>query len=214
MSGDAPHQIPDLYKVLLLGTARSGKTTLFKQFMQMYEGGFNDKFIFDTTRSIFVCVIIQMQSIIYHAIECKYELKSEIQQRADFITDLPPNIEFTSDVANAIEMLWKDKQIKTAFKERSNLGIYDCAEYFFEEIQRIADPNYLPTKKDILLVCTTASGIRTRKFEVENQKYEIFDAGCGSRSERRKWVYCCDTVWCKLFIIAMCMFCDKLKKAL
>ena len=134
-------------KLLLLGSGNSGKSTFFKQLLQIHGEGFTEKYIFDATKSIYDCVILQMKNVVHQARQFKYELPADIEQKAAYITDLPPNSEVTPDVANAIEALWKDEQIREAFHKRTNLGIVDSADYFFNEIQRIAEPEYLPSTK-------------------------------------------------------------------
>lgn len=54
--------------------------------------------------------------------------------------------EFTSEIANAIDQLWKNDKIKDAFANRRTVTIADSAAYFFEHIHRIADADYSPTK--------------------------------------------------------------------
>ena len=115
--------------------------------LQIHGSGFSEKYTYDATKSIYDCVILQMKNVVHQARQFKYELTPEIEEQAVFITDLPPNSEVTPDVAQAIEMLWKDKEIKKAFHKRTNLGIVDSADYFFNEISRIAQPEYMPLKK-------------------------------------------------------------------
>ena len=134
-------------KLLLLGSGNSGKSTFFKQLLHIHGEGFSDKHIFDAKKSIYDCVILQMKNVIQQSKTFKYELDSNINELAKFITELPPNTEVNEDVANAIDKLWNDKNIKNAFHNRTNLGIVDSADYFFTQIQRIAKQPYIPSKQ-------------------------------------------------------------------
>ena len=45
-------------------------------------------------------------------------------------------------------------------------------------------------------------GIRTIEFEVQNNRFSVFDVG-GQRSERRKWIDCFDSVHAVLFVASL-----------
>jgi len=78
----------------------------------------------------------------------------------------------------------------------------DSAPHFFGEIDRIASDDYQPTDNDILLVRIQTTGIRTAKFEVENNKFTIVDVG-GQRNERSKWVHQFAVVDAVLFVCSL-----------
>ena len=114
-------------------------------------------------------------------------------QAIEFIQDLPRDIEINDKIANNIETIWADENMKQMFDERNNLCIADSAPYFFDNIQRIGKVDYRATEQDMLLVNMATTGITEASFHINNHDYRIFDVG-GARSERAKWICCFDGV--------------------
>lgn len=56
---------------------------------------------------------------------------------------------------------------------------------YFDSIQRIGAPNYLPTDQDVLRSRVKTTGITESHFQIGELKYKLFDVG-GQRSERKK----------------------------
>eukprot|EP01083_Nonionella_stella_P106233 306261_1 len=64
------------------------------------------------------------------------------------------------------------------------------------------DPTYKPTEEDILLVRTPTTGVISSTFDINCNKFMIFDVG-GQRSERNKWIHCFDSVTAVLFVASL-----------
>src|SRR5271154_4395868 len=60
---------------------------------------------------------------------------------------------------------------------------------FFDEVKRIASPDYVPQEADVLRVRVKTSGIRETRFTMGPLIINLFDLS-GQRSERRKWIHC------------------------
>ena len=194
-----------LKKLLLLGPGNSGKSTFFKQLLQIHGDGFNDQKKFasaDMTRAIYDCVIGQMKSLIHQSEEFEYELDENVQKSANFILDLPRDVDINQNIAHHISTLWNDQMLRDSFEHRTNLGIVDSAPYFFEAMDRISKSDYRPSEKDILLVRTPTTGVVSSRFEINNHQFMIFDVG-GQRSERNKWIHCFDSVTAVLFVASL-----------
>jgi len=78
----------------------------------------------------------------------------------------------------------------------------DSAVYYFKEIERMADPNYLPTDQDILRSRVKTTGITETMFRVGELTYRLFDVG-GQRSERKKWIHCFENVTALVFLVSL-----------
>jgi guanine nucleotide-binding protein G(i) subunit alpha len=91
---------------------------------------------------------------------------------------------------------------------------------FFDEVERIADPNYIPIESDVLRARTKTTGIYETRFTMgqlsiqyvfkskwaldmgANLKNSMFDVG-GQRSERKKWIHCFENVTSIIFCVAL-----------
>ncbi|KAJ8380886.1 hypothetical protein SKAU_G00016640 [Synaphobranchus kaupii] len=69
----------------------------------------------------------------------------------------------------------------------------DSTKYYLTDLDRIADPQYVPTQQDILRVRVPTTGIIEYPFDLESVIFRMVDVG-GQRSERRKWIHCFENV--------------------
>ena len=61
-------------------------------------------------------------------------------------------------MAEAIEILWKEDAIRFIYDLRATMKIDDSCAYFWDNVRRIAAPNYVPNNEDILLVRYRTTG--------------------------------------------------------
>jgi hypothetical protein len=73
---------------------------------------------------------------------------------------------------------------------------------FFEDIDRIFAPNWLPTDQDILRTRLRTTGINEATFNTGSLTYKMYDVG-GQRSERKKWIHVFDNVQVVMFLAAI-----------
>ncbi|CAB3399084.1 unnamed protein product [Caenorhabditis bovis] len=79
---------------------------------------------------------------------------------------------------------------------------------FYDEIDRISAPSYVPSSADILHTRVPTTGVVRVEFVLKNIKFQVVDVG-GQRSERKKWIHCFDDVNAILFIAAVSEFDQK-----
>lgn len=129
------------------------------------------------------------------------EMLSEIGGRLDY-----PRL--TKELAREIETLWKDPAIQETYSRGNELQLPDCAHYFMENLQRLSDVDYVPTKEDVLYARVRTTGVVEIQFSPvgENKKsgevYRLFDVG-GQRNERRKWIHLFEGVTAVIFCAAI-----------
>lgn len=76
-----------------------------------------------------------------------------------------------------------------------------CFSYF-DSIDRIATPDYVPNDQDVLRSRVKTTGITETTFIIGDLTYRMFDVG-GQRSERKKWIHCFENVTTILFLVAI-----------
>jgi guanine nucleotide-binding protein subunit alpha len=74
--------------------------------------------------------------------------------------------------------------------------------YFFDDLDRLFNPDYTPTVQDILHCRFRTTGIREMAFRLKEVEMLMVDVG-GQRSERRKWIHCFQDVTAILFIVSL-----------
>lgn len=106
-------------------------------------------------------------------------------------------------VAEAIHKLWTgDSGIQRAFERSNEFQFEASASYYFENIFKFADPEYLCSDTDILKGRIKTTGITETNFSIKNFKFKVLDAG-GQRLERRKWIHCFENITAVLFVLAI-----------
>jgi GTPase SAR1 family protein len=157
-------------------------------------------------------VILSMRSLVMGLQEMAVEFSSENASTAELFTSNATLFEqaVTKEIGSAVAKLWSDSFIKESFKEHHlSFQIPDSAAYFFDNIDRIMDPNYKPTDTDILHCRARTTGIQEVTFHVEDAHFRMVDVG-GQRSERRKWIHCFQNVTGLIFFVALSEFDQKL----
>lgn len=132
-------------------------------------------------------------------------LSPQNDARRAIIMALPPQIEadvLPRDVADAVRALWRDPGVKEAVRRSREFQLNDSAVYYFNAMDRMAGPSYLPTDQDILRSRVKTTGITETTFKVGELTYKLFDVG-GQRSERKKWIHCFENVTALVFLVSL-----------
>ncbi|RYP89224.1 hypothetical protein DL770_004522 [Monosporascus sp. CRB-9-2] len=173
-------------KVLLLGTADSGKEEILKQIGNIHLGG-SSEYDFELCRPAIYRNVLSCAKAVVQAME-QFHICPEVDANKEyceylmnyqFVSD--PNQRLDANVGEAIASLWKDPCIK-------KLNLTETATYFFDEIHRIAAPDYLPNEIDVIRAQREASGIREIRFQWDRLMIHLFDVG-DQILEPKKWIH-------------------------
>lgn len=124
-----------------------------------------------------------------------------------FVKNQAVNTPFSStsneNIANAIIHLWnKDQGIKQCFARSSEFQLEGSASYYFDHIEKFAQPEYVCSDEDILKGRIKTTGITETDFTIGSSKFKVLDAG-GQRSERKKWIHCFQGITAVCFVLAL-----------
>ncbi|CAL1370527.1 unnamed protein product [Linum trigynum] len=208
-----------IQKLLLLGTGDSGKSTIFKQIKLLFQSGFGEAELKSYT-SIVHANVYQTIKILHdgskelaqnEAESSKYIISSANKDVGERLSEIGGRLNYpqlTKELAEEIGSLWNDPAIQETYSRGNELQVPDCAHYFMENLQRLSDANYLPTKEDVLYARVRTTGVVEIQFSPvgENKKsgevYRLFDVG-GQRNERRKWIHLFEGVTAVIFCAAI-----------
>jgi len=111
---------------------------------------------------------------------------------------------YTDEVHNWIINLWSEGPIKDIYTNyRTTFHIFDGAEYFLSQLERLKPSKFNPEFTDIIHCRKKTVGVVECKFKGENgQVFKMIDVG-GQRSERKKWVNCFENVKAVVFVSAL-----------
>ncbi|KAJ3477729.1 hypothetical protein NLI96_g10262 [Meripilus lineatus] len=192
-------------KMLLLGAGESGKSTVLKQMKLIHHGGYNDSERDSYKEIIFSNTIQSMRAILEAMPHLDIQLAPQNDARKNIILSLPIQIEgdiLPNDIADSIRGLWNDHGVREAVSRSREFQLNDSAVYYFNAIDRMASPGYLPTDQDILRSRVKTTGITETTFKVGELTYKLFDVG-GQRSERKKWIHCFENVTALVFLVSL-----------
>ncbi|XP_041838472.1 guanine nucleotide binding protein (G protein) alpha v1 isoform X3 [Melanotaenia boesemani] len=166
----------NVVKILLLGAAESGKSTLVKQMKIIHSNGFTKQ---------------ELSSFKVHAhsvLSCGRCFDEE-EVLFPFLS-------------HALSCLWADQGVRAAAARGYEYELNDSALYFFDNMTRIMSPDYVPTETDVLRVRLRTTGVIETQFKVNHLIFRMFDVG-GQRTERRKWIGCFEDVRAVLFVVSL-----------
>ncbi|ORY99101.1 guanine nucleotide-binding protein subunit alpha [Syncephalastrum racemosum] len=193
-------------KMLLLGAGESGKSTILKQMKLIHDGGYS-RDEREAFKEIIFSNTVQSMRVILEAMD---EMGIALSQPAHrhhvtVIMEMPSQIErenLPPEVTQAVKTLWKDPNLFTVFERSREYQLNDSAKYYFDSIERIGDPGYVPTDQDVLRSRVKTTGITETTFVIGELTYRMFDVG-GQRSERKKWIHCFENVTAIIFLVAI-----------
>lgn len=209
-------------KILLLGSGESGKSTIVKQMKILHKDGFSKQEAYDYKPFVFKNVLDCVHNIIQAVLDLAPELVIRPENAVDeslekqplfSIADLNAILEydisvntdtpFDPEIAGKIREFYSHPELHEFIKHnQGKFHLIDSSDYFLSAIERIAEPQYMPTQADILRTRKKTSGIFDFKFQLGSTNVHMFDVG-GQRSERKKWIHCFDNVTLIIFCVAL-----------
>ncbi|KAI4523037.1 heterotrimeric G protein alpha subunit A [Schizophyllum commune] len=195
-------------KILLLGSGESGKSTIVKQMKIIHQDGFSQDELIAFRPIIHRNVLDSAKAILVHmkklSVECEDFKNRPLQDKIlDYQLDETTNLTISPDIAEAIDAFWKDPAVTRIIDEQtSHFYLMDSATYFFTEVLRIGEPNYIPTETDVLRARAKTTSITETRFTMGPLSIHMFDVG-GQRSERKKWIHCFESVTSIIFCTAL-----------
>ncbi|KAM6155500.1 guanine nucleotide-binding protein subunit alpha-12 [Rhynchocyon petersi] len=197
-----------LVKILLLGAGESGKSTFLKQMRIIHGREFDQKALLEFRDTIFDN-ILKGSKVLVDArdklgIPWQY---SENEKHGMFLMAFENKAGLPLEPATfqlyvpALSALWKDSGIREAFSRRSEFQLGESVKYFLDNLDRIGQLNYFPSKQDILLARKATKGIAEHDFVIKKIPFKMVDVG-GQRSQRQKWFQCFDGITSILFMVS------------
>ena len=193
-----------IVKLLLLGAGESGKSTFGKQMKIIHGDGYSISELNNFTSIIHGNLLSSMVEVIKAMDKLNITLHNPSNQVcASKIINCPtPVRRVPVEIGEKMKLLWQDDGFQECLKHAIDYQLSDSALYYFQGMNRILDPYYLPSEQDVLQSRVQTTGIVETSFKSGVVTYQLFDVG-GQRSERRKWLHCFDDVKAVLFVVAL-----------
>jgi GTPase SAR1 family protein len=195
-------QDEQINKLLLLGAGESGKSTLFKQMIQIYGKGFPVEERKTYISVIYNNIVASMKTLVQQS-KIYGPVGPEADPSARYVDqELKGDEEIDEKVGAHLKILWRDKGILATYDQRSKYQLTDGAGYFFDKVEDVMKKNYIPTEQDIFRCRVRTTGIVENDFIIDGNQFKMIDVG-GQRNERKKWIHCFEGVTAVLFVAAI-----------
>lgn len=193
-------------KLLLLGAGESGKSTIFRQIKSLYGEGFTTEQRKSFRMVIDANIIQSMQTLVKYSDILDPQYNTKVSDASlvskNFIAALDEEAKLDESISRHVATLWADDGIRKTFQKSSLFQLPDSAEYFFQRVEVVAQPGYVPSFQDLLRCRARTTGIQQVEFTLGRHKFKILDVG-GQRNERKKWKQCFEGVTAVLFVAAL-----------
>jgi len=202
--------------LLLLGAGGCGKSTLYKQIRNIYNGEIPEKEMIVATMSVKRQVFDDMMdlcrtnvAIISTDKECEIEDEKARDLRDRFVIlseKLSTDIELTYEIAQDIKHLWSQSGMKKTFNICSKSHVMESTPYFFNKVLEIGSPQYLANFDDYVRVRHRTVGLLHSTFNTSFQSHswviKLTDVG-GQKNERKKWIQVFADIDAVLYVMSL-----------
>lgn len=198
-----------LVKILLLGAGESGKSTFLKQMRIINGQQFDKKALLDFRDTIYENILKGMRVLVDARDKLGISWQSCENEKQGMLvmswegrvggSGVEPS-EFQLYVM-ALSALWADTGIQEAYARRSEFQLSESVKYFLDNLDRIGQLSYIPSKQDILFARKATKGIVEHDFVIKKIPFKMVDVG-GQRSQRQKWFQCFDGITSILFMVS------------
>ncbi|KAI7817300.1 guanine nucleotide-binding protein subunit alpha [Gamsiella multidivaricata] len=193
-------------KLLLLGAGEAGKTTIIKQMKLMHASGFSlpereafRGFVFSNMVGAMQAILGAMED---HNVALGYPENQKYIQVFTITPRIASGAPYPPQYQQALKALWNDPSVQQVYHLGHTYALADNVKYFFDSVDRLYKPDYMPDDADILRCRVKSTGITETTFHLGSLTYRMFDVG-GQRSERKKWIHCFEGVTAVLFLVAI-----------
>jgi len=202
---EAKAKLANQVKVLLLGSGDSGKSTILKQMRLIHKVPFSTQEIEFYRQLVFGNLTGGMKYLLESMEDMDIELSDENVPYAKMMedaTDLRDGQAFPQEYYDPLRKLWDDPSVQKTWERGNEAALPENLFYFFTDLERLFDPDYVPTEQDIVQARARTIGITETVFHLRDHEMLMVDVG-GQKSERRKWIHCFQDVTSILFLVSL-----------
>ncbi|KAF9463783.1 G-protein alpha subunit-domain-containing protein [Collybia nuda] len=142
--------------------------------------------------------------------QLKLTLPPDLGAAATIIVSLPRvNRAITQEMTQALRSLWHNPIIKEASRGGHEFSLDHNASYYLESIERISEPNYQPTREDIVRCKVGLTGVMEMSFSAQEFRFKVCDMGPQIGDPvSRKYIRGFTGVHTVMFFINLCDYCQ------
>ncbi|KAJ8357419.1 hypothetical protein SKAU_G00202130 [Synaphobranchus kaupii] len=155
-------------RVFLLGLDNSGKSTIYKQLRIIHGEGYSEEERKAFTKTVFQDIFTAMTTLAEAMTTLNIPYSNpENQLHAQCIQDVETSQVTTLEArhTDAIRQLWADPGVRACYSRRREFELLDSTEYYMDNLERMATPDYIPTNQDVVRAKTTYTCLPECSFD-------------------------------------------------
>lgn len=158
------------------GAGESGKSTIVKQMKIIHETGYSQEECEEYRRVVYSNTVQSLMVIIRAMGRLKIEFadpgKTDIARQ--FFTHASAADEgiLLPEIVMLMKKLWSDAGVQQSFSRSREYQLNDSAGYYLNSLDRIAQPNYIPTQQDVLRTRVKTTGIIETHFSCKQLHFK------------------------------------------
>lgn len=210
------------FKVILLGTEESGKTTLVKQVKLAHNMRPSPPELATIVDGLHRNVLLCIKALIEAAIRFGFpwaDVEDEAAARHLLQENPKPGYRISEGLGKAISRISQSEAITKAYERRHEFWLPDSCAYYLANVLRFTDrQGFEPTEDDCLMVAAPTTGVVKHTFEQKlqdfeegdprNVTFEVWDLG-GTRAERAKWTQYFDETKSSIYVVNLAGYNEK-----
>lgn len=172
-------------RILMLGTSASGKSTIAKQLKILYKNGFTVDELENYKQILMLNIFNGLKEMVFQVEHTNRKISKKNRRSAKYFVNVNSYTEpLTPENAELAKKLWQDKSmintlfyiiililthqlgIQEVWKNRNTIDFPINLEYMMNNIDRFAEPNYVPTNTDVLFARQRTTGVVETTFKV------------------------------------------------
>ncbi|KAJ1505803.1 hypothetical protein HMI54_015488 [Coelomomyces lativittatus] len=184
------------FKLLLLGSGESGKSTFLKQVKLIHKISLTPQELEEITTNLKKNALQSIQILLTQATQFNFTFTSEDDMKHMALVqslDLEDVAEMNENTAHAIVQLWNNPIIQQTQARKSEFWNLEAVDYYMDNVERFVQQDFEPNEEDMVMARVMTTGILQTQIPLPPFKLTLVDVG-GQRTERRKWIHCFDNV--------------------
>lgn len=162
--------------MFLPGAGESGKSTIVKQMKIIHETGYSQDECEQYRPVVYSNTIQSLMAIIRAMGQLRIDFadasKTDLARQFFTYASAAEEGDLTMDLVSLMKRLWADQGVQQCFGRSREYQLNDSAAYYLNSLDRISQPNYIPTQQDVLRTRVKTTGIVETHFSFKNLHFK------------------------------------------
>ncbi|XXQ40016.1 G-protein alpha subunit [Plasmodiophora brassicae] len=201
------------FKILVLGSGESGKSTVVKQIRLVHKGKvFSEEELARFREALLDNVVDCCKAFCTAVVRFgrQFDDEEDAATAKVFMEAEDTHLPLTPELGQKVLKLWRSKAVTEIMIMRDKFWILDSVDWYFANVERFIESDFVPTEEDCVMARVRTTGMVMTEFDQPNQEskhewdktihWRVIDVG-GQRNERKKWIHFFDDVKAILFVV-------------